>query len=119
MRFESSTRIRVYVAAVVAALLGAGAVVVALGTGQSFTFLESGYQQELYGATQLPEDADGFATILGGVAFAHDGDAWVAECFFGATTLHRFDSQTTAVVNGTSVHASTSVPTQGGCGLTN
>ena len=87
--------------------------------GSRSSFLESGYQQELYGATQLPEDADGFATVLGGVAFAPDGDAWVAECLFGATTLHRFDAQTTATVNGTSTHPSTTVPTQGGCGLTN
>src|ERR1700733_12297112 len=70
----------------------------ALGTGESFLTLDSNYQQELYGATQLPADDDGFATNLGGVAFAPDGDVWSAECTFGfsGTNLHRFDAQTNA-----------------------
>ena len=119
MRFESNTKKWVYVAMLLAAVLGAGAIVAALGTGQSFLFLQSGYQQELYGAVQLPGDDDGFATVLGGVAFAPDGDVWSAECLFGGTTLHRFDMQTTTTVNNTSIHPTTSVPTQGGCGLTN
>jgi hypothetical protein len=97
------------------------AAVSAAGFGQSFQFLEPGYTQQLFGVTQLPEDADGFATVLGGVAFAPDGDAWSAECLFGDTRLHRFDLQTTRpVINGTeTLHAETVVQTQGGCGLTN
>ena len=109
-------------AAVAGALAIAVAAVAALGTGKSFTtFLEAGYEQELYGVAQLPPDADGFATILGGVAFAPDGDPWVSECLFQGTRLHRFDSQTFApTTNGTStLHPRTSVNTQGGCGLTN
>ncbi|MGE3707985.1 MAG: hypothetical protein AB7I13_22135, partial [Vicinamibacterales bacterium] len=77
-----STR-RTGAAAAAALTLATAAGVAALGTGQSFLTLESGYEQELYGVVQLPEDEDGLATVLGGVAFAPDGDVWSAECTFG------------------------------------
>ena len=99
--------------------------VLALGTGQSFTsFLESGYEQELYGAVDLGADEDGVArTVLGGVAFAPDGDVWSAECQFGfnGTRLYRFDSQNNSpMVHMTStLHPATAVDTMGGCGLVN
>jgi len=110
-------------AAVAALTLATAAGVAALGTGQSFLTLESGYEQELYGVVQLPEDEDGLATVLGGVAFAPDGDVWSAECTFGlsGTRLHRFDAQgSVPPVHGTStLHPVTSVATSGGCGLVN
>src|SRR5262249_14203952 len=58
----------------------------------------------------------------GGVAFAPNGDPWVAECVFGQTVLHRFASAELlpALHGTTSRHReSMTVPTQGGCGLSN
>jgi SdrD B-like domain len=89
---------------------------------QSFTFLSNGFTQELTGVTQMPPDSDGFATILGGIAFAPDGDVWSADCVFSGTRLHRFDKDATlgAIHGTTSLHPeSMVVQTQGGCGLTN
>src|SRR5688500_10981400 len=66
---------------IVAGALVAGSAAVTVATSaQSFLFLESGYEQQLYAATQLPADEDGFAIVLGSVAFAPDGDIWVTEC---------------------------------------
>jgi hypothetical protein len=89
--------------------------------GQSFLSLQTGFTQELSGVTQMPSDTDGFATVLGGIAFAPDGDIWAADCVFTGTRLHRFDVQTVIPpIHGTSaIHPETIVQTQGGCGLTN
>lgn len=93
-------------------------------TGQSFTSLAPGYTQELIAATDVgtyPQSAT-VARVLGGIAFAPDGDVWAADCLFQNTRLHRFDMQTPRpAINGTSslrVEMMV-VPTQGGCGLTN
>jgi uncharacterized repeat protein (TIGR01451 family) len=88
------------------------AIPAAANAGQSFTFLQPGFTQSLYGAT-----SDAF--LLGGVAFAPDNDPWVAECAFDNGQLHRFDAATTVVVNGTTIHTHSLGPATAGCGLTN
>ena len=95
----------------VTTLLGAAP---AFAAGQSFTFLQAGFTQELYG-TGSP------ANLFGGVAFAPDGDPLTDNCSFGGSPLYRFDSATTLpVTNGTStLHPLTIEPSNAGCGLTN
>src|SRR3990172_10095601 len=51
--------------------------------GQSFTFLQSGFTQDLYGIHPHP---------FGGVAFAPDGDPLVNDCGLREEG-HRFDRQ--------------------------
>lgn len=120
-------------AALTLAITGASA----LGTGQSFTYLDSGFQQELWAVTQLasvpsgdPDIPDFADTVLGGVAFAPNGDVWAAECVLSGTRLHRFRAGTTftrhatstlheEVTYGSGAGQTNSVQTQGGCGLTN
>jgi hypothetical protein len=83
----------------------------AAAAGMSFTTLDSGFQQEVYGV------APGF---MGGVAFAPDGDPWVTPCAFSGGGLRRFDTATTTgPVNGTTLHPVSSVASNAGCGLTN
>ena len=126
MRFMGDIRFRRTIVAA-GVLAAATAVLHGLGTGRSFnSFLEPGYEQELYGVADLgpdPDDPSLARTVLGGVAFAPDGDVWSAECTFGfgGTRFHRFDSQTNSpTVNGTAtLHPETTVDTSGGCGLTN
>jgi len=117
----SNMRWRRAAAVTVPAVAATAFALVALGTGQSFTTLAPGYQQELYGSVQL--GVNGSTPIsLGGVAFAPDGDLWAAECLVAGTQLHRFDAATPAPVkNGTTtLHPSTVVaPGIGFCGLTN
>src|SRR4051812_7336066 len=55
---------------------------------QSFTFLQAGFTQQLYGTTHDFVDTDN--GLLGGVAFAARGDPLVAECLFSGTRLHRY-----------------------------
>jgi hypothetical protein len=100
-------------------------------TGQSFTSLASGYSQELFATVDVgafPSPNQDIAKVLGGVAYAPDGDVWVADCVFQATTLHRFDTATFAPpVHGTGsrraeiLTVDTTQPdgTGPGCGLTN
>src|SRR5262245_43960014 len=93
-----------------------------MSAGQSFTTLANGYTQELYATTLLNTDDPSGPGILGGVAFAPNGDPWVAECVFANTTLHRFSKTEMApeVHGTTSRHKETmTVPSPGGCGLTN
>ena len=60
---------------------------VLVAAGQSFnTSLASGYTQDLFATTQLA-DEEGYAFVLGGVAFAPNGDVWSAECFFTGTAF--------------------------------
>ena len=76
-----------------------------------FSFLASGFAQELYATT--PD-------FMGGMAFANDGDLLVDLCHFSGSPLHRFDAQTTEAVHGNSVHpVIATVPSNAGCGLTN
>jgi uncharacterized repeat protein (TIGR01451 family) len=123
-----SIRARRTVALVLATAVAAIAGLRALGSGHSFTALEAGYLQELYGTSDLgvdPFDPAAARTVLGGIAFAPDGDVWSSECRFGfdGTRLHRFDKQmdsSGSPINGTStVHPETTVDTSGGCGLVN
>ncbi len=112
-------------AAVGAAIVGSFTTVTRATGGQSFTTLDSNYTQELVGTTQMPSDPTDPTTaiVLGGVAFAPDGDLWVADCVFSGTRLHRFDlsADPLSPINGTStLHAETAViPSPGGCGLVN
>src|SRR5262245_22663235 len=122
MRSDSKTRAAVALAA--AALAATAATIGAQtgATGQSFTTLSSGYSQELYATTQLAADDPSGPSILGGVAFAPNGDPWVAECVFSHTVLHRFaNSELLPEAHGTTSRhrESMTVPTQGGCGLSN
>lgn len=93
-------------------------------TGQSFLTLSSGYTQELFAATDVgtfPGNAT-IARVLGGVAFAPDGDVWAADCLFQDTRLHRFDKQSFRPrTHGTASlrQEAATVSTSGGCGLTN
>src|SRR5262245_11451087 len=90
MRCDLKTR-RLAIGITAAALTATAVGIRAAGTGHSFTSLSSGYQQELYATTQLaPTDDPSGPNILGGVAFAPNGDPWVAECAFSNTVLHRF-----------------------------
>ncbi|HEV3140318.1 MAG TPA: SdrD B-like domain-containing protein, partial [Vicinamibacterales bacterium] len=91
---------------------------------QSFTFLQAGFTQELYGTSaNFIDTTNG---LLGGVAFRLN-DPVVAECLFSGTRLHQFDSSTAGpIVGGTaSLHPETvrsfdaDVRGFGGCGLTN
>jgi hypothetical protein len=97
----------------------------AVESSQSFTFLQAGFTQELIGVSGNlltgDVDDDGIPDgILGGVAFAEDGDPLVAECEFTNTRLHRFDlSGAPTDVNGSDLSPETILPSQGGCGLVN
>ncbi len=89
---------------------------VAAGASLPFTFLQSGFTQELYAS------APGF---MGGVAFAPDGDVLVDACpgpstDFAGSALRRFDAQTTEVVHGSTIHPLIdTLDSNAGCGLTN
>jgi hypothetical protein len=97
----------------------------AMGPGQSFTFLQIGFTQELIGRAQElltgDVDEDGVPDgILGGVAFAGDGDPLVTECEFAGTRLHRFDLQGTPINDhGTDLAPGAALPSAGGCGVVN
>lgn len=81
------------------------------GTGKSYTFLQPGFTQDVFGTGSF---------FMGGVAFAPDGDPLVDQCAFSGSPLHRFDRQGVApVVNGTKLHPATTLPSGAGCGLTN
>lgn len=78
-----------------------------------FTFLQPGFQQEVFGV--LPH-------FEGGIAFAPDGDVWVNYCQFSGSPLSRFDLQSTTTINATTVHPQapgSPFPSGAGCGLTN
>ena len=83
------------------------------GAGKSFTFLDSGFRQELIGVLPAP----GF---LGGVAFAPDGDVWVNTCQQSGGPLYRFDLQGVAPeMFGTRLHPRTQATGGAGCGMAN
>jgi hypothetical protein len=81
---------------------------------QSFTFLQPGFTQQIFGVSN---------TFMAGVAFASNGDPWVVggtvgNCLPG-TTLLRFGSPT-FVQNGTTLHTESTVTNSNVyCGLTN
>jgi hypothetical protein len=97
----------------------------AQGGGQSFTTLAPGFTQSIFGVTGNL-NPDNLQAVLGGVAFAPDGDVWSSECVFLGTRLHRFDRHTSTTVHTTPVHpetvvdlTATSEGVAGGCGLVN
>jgi len=76
-----------------------------------FSFLAPGFAQELFATAP---------TFLGGMAFANDGDLLVNSCYFSGSPLHRFDTQTTEAVHGSSIHPLiATIPSNAGCGLSN
>ncbi len=92
-----------------AVLLGFG--VLTSARADTYTFLQPGFSQEVYGTAPA---------FMGGVAFAPDGDVWVTPCVFSFGNLRRFDSDTTIIVNGTRVHPLiATVSSNVGCGITN
>ena len=81
--------------------------------GQSYTFLQPPFQQNLFGVGNT-------GSLQSGVAFAPDGDAWLAQCLFSGGSLFRYDRQSTPPpINGTNIHTETVVPSNAGCGLAN
>lgn len=106
-------------------------------TGQSFLVLDPDelgvpvtpprFTQELYATTQLDAFSGLTAKVLGGVAFAPNGDVWVAECLDNRSTLHRFvRDQYRDLVPSPSNHYTITprvelspVPTEVGCGIVN
>lgn len=81
------------------------------GTGKSYTFLQPGFTQDVFGTGSF---------FMGGVAFAPDGDPLVDQCAGSGSPLHRFDAQGVGpVVHGTNLHPETTQPSNAGCGLTN
>jgi hypothetical protein len=93
-----------------AAAIGMLATPAVANAGQSFTFLQSGFTQSIFGVS---------STTMGGVAFAPNNDPWVDECFNDGGPLTRFDGSTTIIVNGTSIHPGSVSGSSAGCGLTN
>jgi hypothetical protein len=98
----------------------------AVGPGQSFTWLSPGFTQELVGTSAdfpflYDDDGDGRPdNILGGVAFAADGDPLVTDCEFAGTRMHRFDlAGTPTTVHGSDLSPETIIATEGGCGIVN
>jgi len=89
------------------------------GMGHSFLVLAPGFTQEIFGVS--PDVLLSNGDLLGGVAFAPDGDPWVLECESSAGSLHRFDGQTPdPPVHATPLHHQTVVPGDTrGCGLVN
>ncbi len=93
--------------------------------GQSFTWLQNGFTQELIGVSRdflTPPDEDGNPTaILGGVAFDSHGNPVVTECMKANTQLHRFDlNSTNQGEHGTDLLGDESIiDADGGCGAVN
>lgn len=106
-------------------------------TAQSFLVLdpdENGnprtpvrFTQELFATTQLDPFSGQTAKVLGGVAFAPNGDVWSAECLDNFSTLHRFArSQYRDLVPSEGNHFTITprielpaVSTEAGCGIVN
>jgi len=93
-----------------AAVLCALAIPAIATAGQSFTFLQPGFTQAIYGVSP---------SFMGGVAFAPDADPWVDTCPFDGGSMTRFDGASTFVVNGTTLHPGTLFSSSAGCGLAN
>lgn len=99
-----------------------------LPPAQAFVYLHPAFTQELIVTEQLgpypgtEHDTEPLATVLGGIAFAPDGDVWAANCVDGPSVIHRFDiGGTRATTHGTATLRPKlySVPSDGGCGLVN
>lgn len=106
-------------------------------TGQSFLVLdpdENGnprvparFTQELFATTPLGAFSGQTAKVLGGVAFAPNGDVWSAECLSNFSTLHRFSRSqyrdlTPSIDNHFTITPRVElspVATEAGCGIVN
>ncbi|HEY6149797.1 MAG TPA: DUF11 domain-containing protein [Gaiellaceae bacterium] len=108
MRVRRPSR-RHWLAAAAAALCALALPAIA-NAGQSFTFLQPGFTQSIYGVS---------TNFMGGVGFAPDADPWVDECAPDGGGMTRFDGSSTFVVNGTTLHQGTHVASSSGCGLAN
>ena len=76
-----------------------------------FTFLQAGFTQEVFATSP---------NVMGGVAFAADGDVLVDSCLFSGSDVRRFDAQTRTTVNGSRLRPLVaSLASNAGCGLTN
>ncbi|HXR74453.1 MAG TPA: hypothetical protein VN737_00685, partial [Bryobacteraceae bacterium] len=88
----------------------------ALEAQNSFTFLQGGFTQTVYGNARSSD-------IFGGIAFAPNGDLWVDQCFFSGSPLNRFVSGTTmSDGHGGLEHpqaVASPFASNAGCGLTN
>jgi hypothetical protein len=84
-------------------------VTTALAAGQSFTSLQSGLTQSLYGV---------YPAFMGGVAFAPNGDVWVATNGAGAPLI-KFSQNATYSQNGSTLHAVSTAGGPYGYGITN
>ena len=93
-----------------AAALCALAIPAVASAGQSFTFLQPGFTQSIYGVS---------TDFMGGVAFAPDADPWVDPCAPDGGAMTRFDGSTTFVSHGTTLHPGTVFASSAGCGLAN
>jgi uncharacterized repeat protein (TIGR01451 family) len=93
-----------------AVALGMLAVPAVANAGQSFTFLQPGFTQSIFGVSD---------SFMGGVAFAPNTDPWVDTCALDGGSLTRFDRSSTIIVNGTSIHPGSVSSSSAGCGLTN
>ena len=95
------------------AIAVAGAPPTVLAAGQSFTFLQAGFTQSLFGTNPT-------STEDTGVAFAPNGDVWVVPaCATSTNPLDRFSLSSTFTSHGSTLHTFTTVPSNAGCGLTN
>lgn len=104
MKFATS--IALVVLAMTAALPG-------ISQADPFPFLQAGFTQELWAVSP---------SFLGGVAFAPDGDVVSDYCSGSGSPLIRFDTQTTIVINGSTIHpqvAGSPFASALGCGLSN
>lgn len=81
---------------------------------QTFSTLQPPFTQSVYGAISVPN-------LIGGVAFAPNGDVLVDNCSLGGGPLYRFDHASTApVTHGTAtLHPFTQETSDAGCGLIN
>jgi DNA-binding beta-propeller fold protein YncE len=95
------------------ALLGSLSLVTLPAHAAPFTYLQPGFSQGVFAVSP---------SFLGGLAIAPDGDICADECAFAGSPMHRFDFQTTIVVNGTMIHPNvpgSPFPSNLGCGLCN
>ena len=82
--------------------------------GMSYTFLQPGFTQDVFGRT---------GSFMGGVAFDAAGNPIVDQCAFGGSPLHKFlravPAAPPAEDPGTELHEEVVLPSNAGCGLAN
>ncbi|MCH7972200.1 MAG: hypothetical protein IH960_14350 [Chloroflexi bacterium] len=81
------------------------------GGGSTYSFLDTGFSQDLVGTSNH---------VVGDLAWARDNDLFVNDCLFFESELHRFDMQSaTGAINGTDLHPVSIVASDAGCGMIN